>query len=194
PFRSQIPIYQPRRIAHRQASDPHPPPLVSENSPNPSTSTLTSPPSSTTSDRLLDQPVPSDVDASFRPISPNMLESMMPLRSSRNAPVLESARPEHIVRFLEDVQQLCEGHEVSPEKWVNYSLKYVDIDVAQVWESLPESKAVPTDFAAFRKAVLRLYPGSTNDTRRYTKTDLERIVSKSAAIPMESRAQFGEYY
>ncbi|KZT60232.1 hypothetical protein CALCODRAFT_413094, partial [Calocera cornea HHB12733] len=127
-------------------------------------------------------------------ISPNMPESMMPLRSSRNAPVLESARPEHIVRFLEDVQQLCEGHEVSPEKWVDYSLKYVDIDVAQVWESLPESKAVPTDFAAFRKAVLRLYPGSTDDTRRYTKTDLERIVSKSAAIPMESRAQFGEYY
>ncbi|KZO89652.1 hypothetical protein CALVIDRAFT_463508, partial [Calocera viscosa TUFC12733] len=118
----------------------------------------------------------------------------MPIRTSRNAPVLESARPEHVVRFLEDVEQLCEGASVPPEKWIYYCLRYVQVDVAQVWEALPETTAAPPDYKAFRKAVLELYPGAADDDRRYSRLDLERIVAKSAAIPMANRAQYGEYH
>ncbi|KZO91723.1 hypothetical protein CALVIDRAFT_454780, partial [Calocera viscosa TUFC12733] len=119
----------------------------------------------------------------------------MPLRTSPHAPVFNPDSPQEVVRYFEDVEQLCEaaGYNVPGLECIRYALRYLPADVEETWRTL--DSCTEEDYEKFKKDVLdSFYPGAIGDDRRYTRAELDILVASSADIPMDSRAQLGEYF
>jgi hypothetical protein len=58
---------------------------------------------------------------------------------------------------------------------------------------LPEAEAQAPNYARFRDAVVKLYPGA-DDERKYAESDLERLINMQRQYGIESRPELGHYY
>jgi hypothetical protein len=114
----------------------------------------------------------------------------MPTRGHSTAPTFDG-NPLNLNRFFDEVDLLAEEAKVDGKGKIKHSLRYASIADYELWNRLPT--ATQSDFAAFRKEVLELYPGAEDD-RRYTVADLNRLTSTQATYGIRSRAELGEYY
>jgi hypothetical protein len=58
---------------------------------------------------------------------------------------------------------------------------------------LPEAKAQAPDYARFRDAIVKLYPGA-DDERKYAESNLQWLIDMQRQYAIESRAELGHYY
>jgi hypothetical protein len=72
-------------------------------------------------------------------------------------------------------------------------IRYTSREDNELWSTLPEAKAQAPDYAQFRDAIVKLYPGA-NDERKYAKSDLERLINTQRQYGIESRAELGHYH
>lgn len=73
-----------------------------------------------------------------------------------------------------------------------YACRYLDIDSADLWESLSEYQA-PTIFVDFSTAVYKLYPGS-EDERKWSISDMDKLVGEQLRIGIYDATELGIYY
>ncbi|KAH6904167.1 hypothetical protein BKA70DRAFT_1109672, partial [Coprinopsis sp. MPI-PUGE-AT-0042] len=119
----------------------------------------------------------------------------LPTRHERQAPVW-NGQPNDLRQFIRDAEDLFAKFKVPTQDWVTTVLKYVPSSHIDYWESLVSTlrrRNSHLSWEDFLKEVYAKYPGSGND-RRYTVADLERFVELRATQPMNSSADFAEYW
>ncbi|KAF8996568.1 hypothetical protein BDZ89DRAFT_1148974 [Hymenopellis radicata] len=104
------------------------------------------------------------------------MSKTMPSRTDKSAPSF-SGNPKDLEDYLEDVVRVCQDCGKNDEKdFVEAALHYLSADDREAWKTLPQSKASPLKWPAFKDAVMAIYPGSQTKGR-YELTDLENLVA-----------------
>jgi hypothetical protein len=94
--------------------------------------------------------------------------------------------------YLEDIEFVGISAHLSKEEQIRAAIRYADLDEAEVWQTLPETTAVPTNWVNFMAAIKDLYPGCEGDDR-YCRADLQYLVQEYHTKPMQSQQDLGEY-
>jgi hypothetical protein len=114
----------------------------------------------------------------------------MPARGHSTAPTFDG-NPLNLNRFFEEVEILAADAGIDDAGRIKHSLRYASLNDYELWNRLPT--ATEADYAAFKKSVLDLYPG-TEDDHRYTVADLDRLTRTQSSYGIRTRAELGEYY
>jgi hypothetical protein len=118
----------------------------------------------------------------------------MPARRDRNAPKFDKTQPRQLRPYFSELESLFADAQVASEKEKKeLALRYLDLDTADVWETLDEYDAVTKSYEEFKNAVLELYPGSEK-TRRWTEEDLDRLTEAYSRNGIESLGDLAEYH
>src|SRR6267154_6619830 len=117
----------------------------------------------------------------------------MPTRYDRSAPCFDPSQPRELRRYFADLAQcLARSQIVSEQEKKVYASRYVDIDTAELWESLSEFSEQAKSFSDFVQVVYRLYPGSGQE-RQWLVVDIERLVEERSCVDIRSLSNFGDY-
>ena len=114
----------------------------------------------------------------------------MPFRGDPVAPVF-SGDDRDLLRFLADVCMLGEAAGLSGAELIRWATYYASEDDAELWAGLPESAG--GDWPVFRSAVVKLYPGVSED-RRHSFADLESLSEQRSRASIKSKAELGEFH
>ncbi|KAJ3555802.1 hypothetical protein NP233_g12120 [Leucocoprinus birnbaumii] len=114
----------------------------------------------------------------------------MPARYERSAPKFDG-QPRSLRRFFEDIDHLARECGLSQRETIQHTLRYLETNDYDIWASQPSSNG--DDWLRFKADITALYPGS-EESARYTVTDLENFVETNATVPIQDRLRFGEYY
>ncbi|KAF9033596.1 hypothetical protein BJ165DRAFT_1377558, partial [Panaeolus papilionaceus] len=118
----------------------------------------------------------------------------MPARGARSAPIFNSSKPSELKRYFIDLEYLFKEAKVTNhEEKIGLALRYVDIDVADLWATLPESSASPANYDAFKRAVQELYPDA-DENERYSLKDLELCTAQAKKDGMYTLKDAAEYH
>ncbi|KAF8064461.1 hypothetical protein FPV67DRAFT_1419763 [Lyophyllum atratum] len=116
----------------------------------------------------------------------------MPARGAPTAPVFSQNGPE-LNRFFDDLEALLQESGITDgENQKTYACRYVDMDTYTLWTNLTEYPA-PTTYAEWKKAVLALYPGTSQD-RRYSMHDLDLLTGERNRAGIYSLEDLASYY
>ena len=117
----------------------------------------------------------------------------MPPRGHRTAPTFSADQPRELHRYFQELNDLfTDCQVVDDQAKKQYACRYLDIDSAELWESLPEYQAMNT-FAQFVTAVYKLYPGS-EDERKWSIADMDKLVGEQLRIGIYDTNDLGNYY
>ncbi|CAK5276435.1 unnamed protein product [Mycena citricolor] len=123
-----------------------------------------------------------------------MATSQMPARGARGAPEFDSSKPRQLPRYFSDLELEFARVGVTDEtEKKRHATRYVSVDDQDTWESLTEFTSVTTTYADFKKAVLKLYPGTDSD-RKYTMSDLHSLIGEYATSGILSLSDYSEFY
>jgi hypothetical protein len=117
----------------------------------------------------------------------------MPTRGEDGAPSFSPDQPRELRRYFKELSLLfiCAQVTDDEEKKI-YACRYLDVDSAELWESLP--KFEPGEpYLDFVKAIYQLYPGS-EDERKWTVAAMENLVSEHLRSGIRSLDDLGRYY
>ncbi|PPQ76748.1 hypothetical protein CVT24_012269 [Panaeolus cyanescens] len=118
----------------------------------------------------------------------------MPHRGDRSAPTFDPTRPRELKRYFADLEYLFKDYNVTHKDIkIASATRYVDLETAELWETLPEFSAAQPKFADFKKATLSLYPDA-EDSDRYSLQDLENCIAQARRDGMYSVADAAEYH
>jgi hypothetical protein len=95
--------------------------------------------------------------------------------------------------YFEEVELLSIDAGLNEEGKIRHALRYTSREDNELWSTLPEAEAQAPDYARFRDAVVKLYPGA-DDERKYAESDLEWLINTQRQYRIESRAELGHYY
>lgn len=116
------------------------------------------------------------------------------MRGDRNAPTFDPEKPRTLERYFDDLETHFARSGVTDETdKKKYAVKFVSIDVADLWEVLPEYEDPATTYNNFKAAILKLYPG-TQSGKRYAKADLEHLVDRWQSRGIANLGEWSEYY
>jgi hypothetical protein len=114
----------------------------------------------------------------------------MPARGHSTAPTCDGDAL-NLVHLFNEVDTLTTEAGLNDQAKIRQSLRYARREEYELWGTLTEATGV--DFAAFRTAVTRLYPGADNQ-RRYSKADLHRLVTTQQGYGILTRDELRSYY
>jgi hypothetical protein len=98
----------------------------------------------------------------------------MPARGHSTAPRFDgNALNLHL--YFKEVNSLSTDAGLNEEGKIWHALRYASREDNELWSTLPEAVAQPPDYAKFRDAIIKLYPGA-DDERKYAESDLERLI------------------
>ena len=117
------------------------------------------------------------------------------MRGDRNAPVFDPEKPRTLERYFDDLEtHFARAGVTDEQEKKKYALKFVSIDVADLWEVLPEYAVdAANTYAVFKRAIFKLYPG-TETGKRYAKADLEHLVDQWKNRGITNLGEWSEYY
>jgi hypothetical protein len=116
----------------------------------------------------------------------------MPARGHATAPKFSPDQPRELRRFFKELEYLFTNAGVTnDDEKKPYAVRYMDADVADLWESIAEFSAGSYD--DFKKAIHGLYPGSEEE-RKWNMADMDKLVGEQLRIGIYSVADFGTYY
>jgi hypothetical protein len=95
--------------------------------------------------------------------------------------------------YFDEVESLSINAGLNKEGKVRHALRYASREDNELWSMLPEAQAQAPDYARFRDAIVKLYPGA-DDKRKYAETDLQWLIDTQWQYGIESRAELGHYY
>jgi hypothetical protein len=120
------------------------------------------------------------------------MATVMPARGHSTAPKFSPDQPRELKRFFKELEYhftACSITDAAEKK--GYAVRYVDFDVADLWEGLAEFSTGGYD--GFKTAVHELYPGAGED-RKWTMADMDKLVGEQLRIGIFSIADFGNYH
>lgn len=75
----------------------------------------------------------------------------------------------------------------------SHAIQCVDVDTAELWQTLDAYSNHDIPFNEFRAAVCRLYPGADND-RKWTMAKLEKLVADRKTLGILTQGDLCEYH
>jgi hypothetical protein len=117
----------------------------------------------------------------------------MPSRNSSSAPSFDPEKPRELPRYFSELETLMTAARVTEgqERKV-LAVRYVPFEDSQLWSGLPEYPA-PSTFEQFKAAVLKLYPGATNE-RVFTFADIDVIVGERLRLGIYTKEDLAAYH
>ena len=117
----------------------------------------------------------------------------MPARGEPSAPKFDSNQPRELRRYFADLAlHFAQSHIADDQQRKVYACRYVNIDTADLWESLGEFSNLDESYSAFIRAIHRLYPGSEGQ-RQWLVADMEKLVEARCRIEIRTLGDFGDY-
>ena len=117
----------------------------------------------------------------------------MPARGHRTAPTFSSDQPRELRRYFQELNNLFTDSQIVDDQMKkSYACRYLDVDSAELWESLLEYQATST-YVQFVEAVYKLYPGS-EDERKWSIADMDKLVGEQLRIGIYDANDLGNYY
>jgi hypothetical protein len=95
--------------------------------------------------------------------------------------------------YFDEVGSLSIDAGLNEEGKVRHALHYTSQEDNELLAMLPEAKAQVPEYAQFRDAIVKLYPGA-DDERKYAESDLQQLIDTQWQYRIESRAELGHYY
>ena len=118
----------------------------------------------------------------------------MPARGDRGAPQFNPDKPRELRRYFADLEFHFTRSAITDEaEKKGHATRLLDIDSAELWESLPSYTDVAIDYNGFKAAVYKLYPGSEED-RKWMIADMDKLIGERSRIGVLSLADLGDYH
>ena len=102
----------------------------------------------------------------------------LPVQHSRKAPHFDPTCPSTLQDYLYDYELLAEVAQLSPVEHLSKCTRYLERDVRMDWETLPEFKATPPNWKAFKTALFRDYPDAREP--EHSSADLDKFIEEHA--------------
>jgi hypothetical protein len=99
----------------------------------------------------------------------------MPARGHSTVPRFDS-NALNLRLYFDEVESLSIDASLNKEGKIHHTLHYTSREDNELWSTLPEAEAQAPNYAQFRDAVVKLYPGA-DDERKYAKSDLEWLIN-----------------
>ena len=116
----------------------------------------------------------------------------MPLWGTKDAPKFNGKVPALLPRFLEDVDLLATAAGINDTEKICYAMRYVDLNEAEVWQTVSAASTVILDWDDFVDQVKELYLGCEG-SNCFCRVDLHYLVQDSRMASMRSQEDLGEY-
>ena len=118
----------------------------------------------------------------------------IPGRGERGAPTVDITKPRQLVRFFKELEPLfTRANITSDQEKKDMVLKYVDLELEDVWARYPEYKTQATPYSAFKDAILAHYPDATGDYM-YSLADIDRLIGERYRIGIRTLDDLTEYH
>jgi hypothetical protein len=119
--------------------------------------------------------------------------NVMPARGHSTAPKFDATQPRELRRYFNELEMLFDTCDITDDQArKRHACRYVDIDSAELWESLPEFSP-PATWTEFRIVVHKLYPGSEDD-RKWSISDMDKLVGEQLRIGIFDANDLGLFY
>ena len=103
-------------------------------------------------------------------------------------------KPKQLPRYFKDLELLFEHTKiVADADKKRYATFYLEVEVAEVWEELPEFHSANKMYEEFKAAVIVMYP-SADAKKRYTRVDVDQHVTKWRNRGIHSLNDWAEFY
>jgi hypothetical protein len=118
----------------------------------------------------------------------------MPAHGNYNAPQFDKTQPQELRCYFDDLEFLFGHAQVADDKEKKrHARRFVDVDTADLWESIPEFVDQAKTYEQYKAAIYCLYPGS-EDERKWSVADLENLTTERAQIGIHSLGDLGDYH
>ena len=108
---------------------------------------------------------------------------LLPCRGTPATPRFNGT-PSDLARFLADIADLSDQAGLPNSGWIKLAIRYVDLDDAELWETIPEATASPPNWAVFVLALISLYPRCNPNTQTVAGTNSMTIIPP--LMPLET--------
>jgi hypothetical protein len=117
----------------------------------------------------------------------------MPPQGHGSAPKFTPDVLRELQRYFKELEFLFGPAEVvnNMEK-KKHACQYIDIDIADLWEAIPEFDVTKT-FDEFKSAIFKLYPGSESKCK-WTIADMDKLVIEQLWMGILDISDLGNYY
>ena len=106
------------------------------------------------------------------------VQANLPFRGERGAPTVDITKPRQLIRFFKELEPFfVRANIVSEKEKKDLVLKYVDMDLEEIWERYPEYKNQAASYIDFKKAILAHYPEATGEYL-YSLADLDSLIGE----------------
>jgi len=117
----------------------------------------------------------------------------MPARSDHNVPKFNPTKPRELHAYFSDVEfHLARAGFTTSNVKKEYSRRYLNLDTANLWETLPEYSGTAT-YDEYKITILEIYPGSEID-RKWNIEDLKSLTEETVRVRICTLGEFGEYH
>jgi hypothetical protein len=118
----------------------------------------------------------------------------IPGQGERGAPTVDITKPRQLVRFFKELEPLFVRASINNEQEKkDLVLKYVDLELEEVWQRYPEYKDHNTTYAGFKAAILAHYPDATGDYM-YSLADLDTLIGERYRIGIRTLDDLTDYH
>ncbi len=118
----------------------------------------------------------------------------MPPRGDCTAPTFDPSKPRELKRFFSELKYHFDTANVTDDtEKKNHATRYVDFDIAEIWESFPSFSDASATYDNFRAAVFELYPAA-DEEYRYTIADLDFLITDRQRLDITSLADLAAYH
>src|SRR6202790_4911900 len=106
----------------------------------------------------------------------------MPSYRHHTAPKFMEDQPRELKRFFEELANLFGPANITTDsEKKSQTVRYVEVDTADMWRSLPEFSNEETSYEDWKKKVVSLYPGASEE-KRWSIADLDKVIGERARI------------
>jgi hypothetical protein len=115
---------------------------------------------------------------SQNPTAPIVVPTM-PAHNHSTAPKFRLDQPCELCRYFDELGHLFSNCQINSDKdKKKYAIRprYLEIDLADLWETLPQYQA-PYTYDNFVQAVFVLYPGASEE-RRWSMADVDTLIGE----------------
>jgi hypothetical protein len=118
----------------------------------------------------------------------------MPFRGEWCAPSFNKAKPRELVRFFKELERLFVRAAVtSEEEKKEQVLRYIDFEIEEFWETLPEYKNPLATYDEFKAAILSLYPDASGDYI-YSLSDVDFLIRERQELGINNATDLADFH
>ena len=110
------------------------------------------------------------------------------------APKFTEDQPRELKRFFEELANLFGPvNIVTNMDKKSQTVQYIEVDMSNMWRSLPEFSSEESSYEDWKKKVISLYLGA-NEEKRWSFVDLDKVIGERARIGIHTIGDFRAYY